>query len=363
MTGTAPRLSGPDLALACGVTTLPVSALITSPTGSGKTHLAREAARHALAHGERVIVTVPTKALAHEIAHTWADLPGRVQAFTRDQPSPPYRAAQVLIMTPERLDLVTRRWRRHHPWLARVGLLITDEIHTISDPARGAALDAALTRLRATLPLLRVLALTATCGNPRVLADWLGALHIGGDIRPMPLTWTAKTVRAVADKPAALQRALMPGESTLVFVHGRQRAADLAAQLHTAGHASAAHHAGLTPDTRAKVEANFRAGHTRVLIATPTLEVGVNLPAEHVVLYDLTTFGPDGRQELTVNAAWQRAGRAGRPGATRAHVTVLGTRAEQPGQYERGRFEPLSSPLARGEHLLGSRHEFDCPVR
>ncbi|WP_155300787.1 helicase-related protein [Deinococcus kurensis] len=90
-------------------------------------------------------------------------------------------------------------------------------------------------------------------------------------------------------------------------------------------------HAGLTPDTRAKVEANFRAGHTRVLIATPTLEVGVNLPAEHVVLYDLTTFGLDGRQALTVNAAWQRAGRAGRPGATRAHVTVLGTRAEQPG--------------------------------
>lgn len=353
MTGTAPRLSGPDLALACGVTTLPVSALITSPTGSGKTHLAREAARHALTCGERVIVTVPTKALAHEIARTWADLPGRVQAFTRDQPSPPYRAAHVLIMTPERLDLVTRRWRRHHPWLARMGLLITDEIHTISDPARGAALDAALTRLRATLPLLRILALTATCGNPRVLADWLSALHIGGGIRPMPLTWTAKTVRAVADKPAALQRALTPGESTLVFVHGRQRAADLAAQLQTAGHASAAHHAGLTPNTRAKVEANFRAGHTRVLIATPTLEVGVNLPAEHVVLYDLTTFGPNGRHELTVNAAWQRAGRAGRPGATRAHVTVLGTRAEQPGQYERGRFEPLSSPLARGEHLLG----------
>lgn len=79
----------------------------------------------------------------------------------------------------------------------------------------------------------------------------------------------------------------------------------------------------------------------------------MNLPAEHVVLYDLTTFGPDGRQELTVNAAWQRAGRAGRPGATRAQVTVLGTRAEQPGQYERGRFEPLGSPLSRGEHLLG----------
>lgn len=80
-----------------------------------------------------------------------------------------------------------------------------------------------------------------------MLADWLGALHIGGGIRPMPLTWTARTVRAVADKPAALQRVLTPGESTLVFVHGRQRAADLAAQLQTAGHASAAHHAGLTP--------------------------------------------------------------------------------------------------------------------
>ena len=182
--------SGPAFARACGVTTLPVSALLTFPTGSGKTFLALEAARHTLSLGQKVMLMVPLKSLAVELEQTWqAALPEwTVQSFTRDSKgSKPYRDTDVIILTGEKLDLLTRSWGRHHSWLARVRLLVADEIHLIADPSRGAAVDAAITKLRYVNPLLRVLALTATCGNPLEIARWLQGIHLGGGERPVPL--------------------------------------------------------------------------------------------------------------------------------------------------------------------------------
>ncbi len=166
----------PAFARACGVTTLPVSALLTFPTGSGKTFLALGASRHTLAQGHKVILMVPLKSLAAELELTWqAALPGyAVQSFTHDSKgSRPYRNTDVIILTGEKLDLLTRSWDRHHSWLAQVRLLVADEIHLVADAHRGAAVDAAITKLRYVNPLLRVLALTATCGNPLEMARWL----------------------------------------------------------------------------------------------------------------------------------------------------------------------------------------------
>ena len=301
------------------------------------------------------MILVPLKALAQEIGQDWgAGLPGyAVHAYTSDQFSrKPFMQADVLVMTPERLDLITRAWGRHHRWLARVGLLIVDEFHLIADPARGGRVDASLTKFTLLNPTARILAMTATCGNMDEVKSWMHADHYHALERPVPLHWNTITVKTAAQKQPELLHVLQAEpKSTLIFVHSRTRCVELAAKFPNAE----AHHAGLNREQRQAVEARFREGVTTTLVCTPTLEMGVNLPCARVVLYDLTladyTWGTTSFRPLSVNAAWQRAGRAGRAGQS-GEVLVLGTRKEDPESYEHAPLEPLVSPLLWEEQLL-----------
>jgi len=334
-----------------------VSALLTHPTGGGKTYLALQATKAVLARGDRVLVLLPLRALATEVETQWqAALPDvTVRAYMGDRVnSIPYCDPQVIIMTADRLELLLRSWRRHHRWLARIALIVADELHTLADPGRGARLDMALTRLRALLPKVTVLGLTATCGNPDDISAWLEGVHEPGGERPVPLHWSVQRVKRPQDKASVLLDRLVPGEPTLVFVHSRVRTMELAAQLREAGHAAQAHHGALTAEERANVEAQMRSGTLSILVCTSTLELGINLPVWHVVLYDLTLWGPGGQaQPLSINAAWQRAGRAGRTrGPDQARVTVIGTSREEPEQYVIPNYEPIQSTLRESPALL-----------
>ncbi|WP_288480590.1 DEAD/DEAH box helicase [uncultured Deinococcus sp.] len=165
--------------------------LLTWPTGTGKTWTARQRARAVLTQGLKVLLLVPTRALASEVAQTWAAaLPEAcVQAYTRDIAQPAhYRRSDVLILTTERLFLLLRQWERHHAWMAQVGLLIIDEFRLIADASRGATLDATSTLWCVLFPTVPLLAPTATCGNPDVIARWLAAEHDPGCPRIVLLT-------------------------------------------------------------------------------------------------------------------------------------------------------------------------------
>ncbi len=76
----------------------------------------------------------------------------------------------------------------------------------------------------------------------------------------------------------------------------------------------AAHHAGLVPAFREAVEACFSAGLLRVVFATETLSLGINMPARTVVIERFTKFGGAGRAPLTSGEYAQLTGRAGRRG-------------------------------------------------
>jgi ATP-dependent RNA helicase HelY len=76
----------------------------------------------------------------------------------------------------------------------------------------------------------------------------------------------------------------------------------------------AAHHAGLIPPFKEAVEACFLEGLVRVVFATETLALGVNMPARTVVIEKLTKFTGDGHQMLTAGEYTQLTGRAGRRG-------------------------------------------------
>ena len=76
----------------------------------------------------------------------------------------------------------------------------------------------------------------------------------------------------------------------------------------------AAHHAGMVPAFKEAVEACFVEGLTKVVFATETLAVGINMPARTVVIEKLTKFTGDHHEALTAGEYTQLTGRAGRRG-------------------------------------------------
>ncbi len=330
------------------------------PTGSGKTWLAELAIMDVLQRGMRAVYLTPLRALASELAARWQmRFPdAHVGVFTGDYGQPgraypvSFRDARLMIMTPERFDACTRAWRAHWGWIPEVDLVVVDELHLLGDRHRGARLEGALSRIRRLNPFARMLGLSATLGNRHELAEWLDGVEYASNWRPIPLSWRVVRYRQATDKPALLAdevaRNTRDGGRSLVFVQSRRRAEELNQYLSVGGHKVHHHHAGLTLDRRREVEARFRAGEFEVLVATATLEMGLNLPVRQVVLYDLQAFDGSDFRPLPTNSVWQRVGRAGRPGLDTTGEAVLLAPTWDRGveRYIEGRFEPIRSGLA-----------------
>jgi helicase len=339
------------------------------PTGAGKTWLAEQAIAAALCAGARAIYLTPLRALANELLERWAlRFEGHeVGVFTGEygqrQAFPvPFERARLLIMTPERLDLCTRQWRSHWRWFPKVSLLVIDEFHLLGERRRGPRLEGALLRARRLNPFLQVVGLSATLGNRAELAEWLEGVHYGSSWKPIPVEWRTVRYRRASEKPRILtdqvRKCVDDGGQSLVFVESRRRAEELSTILCDAGIAAAHHHAGLEPQVRRQIEGNYRAGLVRAIVSTGTLEMGLNLPARQVVLYDLQSFNGSDFVPLSVNTVWQRAGRAGRRGLdTHGEVVLVAPSWDREVlRYQAGRFEKitsqLSDPRALAEQIL-----------
>ena len=141
-----------------GIIDLGFSAVLSLPTGTGKTTLAEMAMDRALECGERVAYLTPLKALAEEKINAWSRRwqDHKVGIFTGDYESSstpvPYRDAEVLICTYEILDGILRNWQRHLNWLSNIGLVVIDELHLLLDPGRGPRLEGTISRLRRVNP-------------------------------------------------------------------------------------------------------------------------------------------------------------------------------------------------------------------
>jgi helicase len=334
------------------------SAVLQMPTGAGKTWLAEHAVDSVLRAGGRAVYLTPLRALANELVARWRErFSGyEVGVFTGEhgmrQPYPvPFDRARLLIMTPERLDACTRQWRTHWGWLPDVSLLVVDELHLLGERGRGARLEGALMRVRRLNPFIQILGLSATLGNRAELAEWLGGVHFGSSWRPVPIAWRIARFKRATDKPRILkeevERCVAGGGQSLVFVQSRRRAEVLAAELRTAGVAAGHHHAGLDAGERLRLEGDFRTGTLRAIVSTGTLEMGLNLPARQVVLYDLQGFDGVDFVPLSVNTVWQRAGRAGRRGFDmEGEVVLIAPNWDRiVDRYREGIFERITSGL------------------
>ncbi len=153
--------------------------IVSVPTGSGKTYVAVEAARRAIAEERTVIYTSPLKALSNTKHTEFTRLfgPGQVGILTGDRRDNPH--APLLIMTTEILRnlLYDAAGGEIDVRLDTLGLVIVDESQFLADPERGVVWEESLI----FCPMqARLLLLSASIGNPQDVADWLTS------IRPRP---------------------------------------------------------------------------------------------------------------------------------------------------------------------------------
>ncbi len=330
----------------------PTDALLLSPTGTGKTEAALlPLLSQRLADPTPAISTLyvtPLRALNRDLEHRLVSLVeevGLTAAVRHGDTTASARLAQsrrppdLLLTTPETLQilLVGARLRES---LKNVRTVIVDEIHELVGSDRGAQLGLTLERLDAlTGRTVRRVGLSATLGNPEEVARFLAPaprrVEVGSAQQRRVLELSARrpadsyppldpTLQSELKADATLLLGLRAVEeevrahtTTLIFVNTRPTAEGLAARLRRLAPdlAIAVHHGSLSREVREEAEKSFREGRLRALVATSSLELGIDIGSvDHVV-----QFGSPHQ----VGRLVQRVGRSGHRLDRTIHGTVL----------------------------------------
>jgi len=339
--------------------------LISAPTGSGKTlaaflicidGLIRKALNGQLGCETEVVYVSPLKALSNDVQKN-LEIPLReIQqlALERGYLRPPIRAAvrtgdtpaaerramlktppHILVTTPESLYiLLTAEKSREH--LRRVHTVIVDEIHAVADDKRGSHLALTLERLDALVrgenqltagasllvhPAPLRIGLSATQNPIELVAEFLGgatnrgavAIVQAGQRRALDLAVEVPTDELGSVATMAVWESVytriaeltMQHRSTLVFVNTRSMAERLAFQLgdRLGVENVACHHGSLSRRLRLESERRLKAGEIRVLVATASLELGIDIGTVDLVCQI--------QSPRAIAVAMQRVGRAG----------------------------------------------------
>jgi len=166
------------------------SMLVCTPTASGKTLIAELAGVNSIMKNEgKTIYIVPLKALATEKYRDFTRKYGRILKIALaigdiDSASPNLRNYNFIICTAEKLDSLLRH---KASWLRDVSTVVVDEVHMINDVGRGPTLEILITLLKEMLKNVQIIALSATIGNPKELAEWLDAELVLDSWRPVKL--------------------------------------------------------------------------------------------------------------------------------------------------------------------------------
>lgn len=304
--------------------------LVLAPTAGGKT----EAALLPLldvAASERwkptsILAISPMKALLDDQLRRYRSL-GALAGATAfawhgDIPSPQRRdflanPSDILLTTPESLEILLHRSEARE-MLRRIRAVVIDEVHAMVGTARGAQLAALLERLdqRCSDDLQRI-GLSATVGSPEEVLAWLG----GSSYRERSLATVAaagtreETSIVSYDDDAELTTVLggvVAEQRTLVFVQSRRRAEHLGARLDVP-----VHHSSISAEGRRAAIRRFQDGDVSGLVATATLELGIDIGDVELVAQDGSPSGPA--------SYLQRAGRSGRRTGMRRMLFTCGT--------------------------------------
>jgi helicase len=384
------------------------SLVVASPTASGKTLLALIAAYLKVKEKhKKVVYLAPLRALASEKYAEFSEfekfgIRTRISTGDYDSTGEGLGRSDIIVLTNERFDSVMRH---KATWINSVGLFIADEVHLAGNDSRGPTLEMILTKVLHLGLDAQLLALSATISNVKTIAEWLRAGSVELDWRPVPLRQGVydygrilftdgeerSVPRSTYGSPIDVAMdTLKGGGQALVFASTRRRAVSLATRaaeltqrqlspeerkaaseasrrILTSGEetslsrllaevvakGSAFHHAGLESEHRKIVEEYYKGRAIKLLAATPTLALGVNLPARRVVVADMTRYDAEhgGNAEISVQEYRQMAGRAGRPQYDDHGETVMIPPPSQSSadfleHYAKGPPEPIESRLS-----------------
>jgi len=312
--------------------------LLGAPTAGGKTEAALLPLLSRMVDerwsGLSVLYVCPLRALLNNLlprAQSYARLLGREAALWHGDVGQGERKAilrdppDLLLTTPESIEamLMSRSVDANRLFSAVRGVVV-DEIHAFAGDDRGWHLLALLARLdELTGRGLQRIGLTATVGNPDWLVEWL-ACGTGGErqvVMTSPISepepdvsvdWVA-TVSNAATVIASLHR----GEKRLVFADSRARVEELASALRGDGATVFVSHSSLSRDDRRAAERAFSETRDCVIVATSTLELGIDVG-------DLDRVIQVGAPR-TVASLLQRMGRTGRRAGAARNCLFLAT--------------------------------------
>ncbi|AET39778.1 RNA helicase Ecym_4766 [Eremothecium cymbalariae DBVPG len=387
--------------------------LICAPTGAGKTDVALltilniinqfseiddDQQINIMYDDFKIIYVAPLKALAAEIVEKFSEKLApfkiRVRELTGDMQLTKAEIieTQVIVTTPEKWDVVTRKANGDSSLVSKVRLLIIDEVHLLHED-RGSVIETLVARtlrqVESSQSMIRIVGLSATLPNFIDVADFLGVnRHVGmfyfdQSFRPKPLEQQLLGCRGKTgsrqgkeniDKVVykKLFEYASQGHQVMIFVHSRKDTVKTARTYISMARSNqeadifvstepcvekfardmtrhkdkdmkelfqsgfGIHHAGMSRSDRNLTEKMFKQGAINVLICTATLAWGVNLPADIVIIKGTQVYDSKkgGFTDLGISDVIQIFGRAGRPGFGTAHGTgILCTNSDRLDHY------------------------------
>lgn len=393
--------------------------LICAPTGAGKTDAAMLTILHAISKNItpnpideptatqfavrvdefKIVYVAPMKALAAEVTEKlgkrlqWLGIQCRELTGDMQLTKKEIAATQIIVTTPEKWDVVTRKSTGDTELVQKVRLLILDEVHMLHDE-RGAVIESLVARtqrqVESTQSLIRIVGLSATLPNYIDVAEFLkvnkkiGMFYFDASFRPVPLEQRFIGVKGKAGSKASrenldlatfekVKEMLRLGHQVMVFVHSRKdtintartlyqmaiddQCDDLFLPAHDDPHVERAlkdlkttkgrelrdlipkgfgtHNAGMPRSDRNFVERLFSEGAIRVLCCTATLAWGVNLPAAAVVIKGTQLYSAQEGKfvDLGILDVLQIFGRAGRPQFQDSGIGFICTTQEKLAHY------------------------------
>jgi ATP-dependent Lhr-like helicase len=308
-------------------------ALLVAPTGAGKTLAGFLPSLVDLVErptkGLHTLYVSPLKALAIDVQRNLMDpiaemgLAIQVESRTGDTPSDRkarqrIRPPHMLLTTPESLSLLLS-----HPDSAllfeNLRTVIVDEVHAFATGKRGDLLSLCMARLQHYAPNLRRVALSATVADPDAYRAWLApggdidaVAKVDGDPGAEPnlhillpedrIPWSGHSGRYAAKQVMA---EIETHNTTIIFCNTRSLAELIFQDLWAVNDMTlpiGIHHGSLSIEARRKVEGAMAAGRLRALVATASLDLGVDWGDVDLVIQ---MGAPKGASRLT-----QRIGRA-----------------------------------------------------
>jgi ATP-dependent Lhr-like helicase len=293
------------------------SALLIAPTGGGKTLSGFLPSLVELAErprqGLHTLYLSPLKALAVDIHRNLLapieEMGLSIACETRTGDTPQAKRLRqrqkppnILLTTPESLALLLS-YHDAGEVFAGLSCVVLDELHALAGTKRGDQLALGLSRLQAINPELRRVGLSATVHDPEALLSWVSpsgdpaderVLRVEGEPGAEPeieilttkeyLPWSGHM--ALHALPELYERLPRKG-TTLIFVNTRAQAELVFQELWRLNEEAlpiALHHGSLAVEQRRKVEAAMARGELRAVVATSSLDLGIDWGAVDLVI-------------------------------------------------------------------------------